>query len=233
MSAYKVDLKANNKKEFIALREKLDDIDNNLVIKFLKLYLGQCKYKHNFAFLQFRKFLPGAVLSELQENFKVRLENWMAVMKKIKGNMRKGMLDDLYDDKGHADPDEPTSATEEQIRAMSPEIIPLKEKKESTGVDIFIEVKMRMDMNKVDFIDTFEEIGMSNPLDKTSIEFTEEHCSKFEFSQDVYPNMGMMDLVAAAFSNDSVIKQPKVIFLPGRRILRKMIRAMVTLDTSD
>ena len=169
--------------------------------------------------------------SELLQNFKGRLEGWLTVMEKIKDLIEKGRIP--YDEKGVANPEEPATATAEQRRAMTPEVIPVKEKKETTGVNIFLEVKMRMDMNKEDFVNSFEDIGMANPFDKKSIQTTIDHCSVFDLSKEVYPHSGLMDYVAAAFSNDTTIKQPKVIFLPGKRLLRKMIRAMITLDTTN
>ena len=45
---------------------------HELITKLIKLYLERCKLKHSLAFMQFRTFLPGADVQEINENFEGR-----------------------------------------------------------------------------------------------------------------------------------------------------------------
>ena len=58
-------------------------MDNELAMKLLKLYLYQCKYKHSFVFLQFRKLLPSANKKELMGIFDHRKRTLMEIMRAI------------------------------------------------------------------------------------------------------------------------------------------------------
>ena len=58
-------------------------MDEELVNKLLKLYLSHCKFKHAFAFIQFRKLLPNAKVQDLVEMFSRRKKHLIMKMEKV------------------------------------------------------------------------------------------------------------------------------------------------------
>ena len=61
--------KLRKKGETVMADKVAYSMDEELVNKLLKLYLSHCKFKHAFAFIQFRKLLPGAKVQDLVEMF--------------------------------------------------------------------------------------------------------------------------------------------------------------------
>ena len=54
----------------------------------LELYLERCKYRHALAFCQFRKILPNAKLSDLQEMFDGRKSYMIRLLDVVKSLTR-------------------------------------------------------------------------------------------------------------------------------------------------
>ena len=67
-----------------ARAEKFATINWDLCHKILKLYIQRCKFKHSLAFMQFRKLLPGAKLSDIMEIFVDRKEHLLKIANHVK-----------------------------------------------------------------------------------------------------------------------------------------------------
>ena len=85
---YTLELRNTNliKKKALAIR--IEQIDEAIVVKLLKIYLHKCKFKHAFAFLQFRKILPNAKLMDLRELFNDRKEMLLKSQRTILKHVR-------------------------------------------------------------------------------------------------------------------------------------------------
>ena len=76
-------------------------------------------------------------------------------------------------------------------------------------------------------MDTFEEIGMADPFDtKSSLAKTLTYVKQFDFYSEVYPNQ-VMTAVLEACQKKANIHPPKTVFVPTKKLLRKMIRSVL------
>ena len=85
---YFIDLKVSRNKAHKALSKQIKSIDQTKAKKLLKLYLERCKYRHAFAFLQFRRLLPGAKLHDLLELFNARKATLLEELAEVRRRIR-------------------------------------------------------------------------------------------------------------------------------------------------
>lgn len=115
-------------------------IDPELVNKFLALYLERCKFRHAFAFLQFRKNLPNAKLNDLMEIFcnrkKVLLEQLDYIGRVIregalgkKGKIKGKYTEESDGDSQNEDDDEPIKLTKDEREAVKEEQLGIEKRK--------------------------------------------------------------------------------------------------------
>jgi len=98
---------------------------------------------------------------------------------------------------------------------------------------MLVEVKMRMEMDQENRIETFEEIMMADPIDsKKSLNETINTIRTYDFYSEVYPSTIMQPIIDD-FENRGSINPPKTVFLPSRSLWRKMIRALVKFGPQD
>ena len=67
-------LKSSKNPNHALLLKQIPMIDNDLVEKLLHLYMYRCKYKHAFAYIQYRKLLDNVDKNQLKAMFDYRLE---------------------------------------------------------------------------------------------------------------------------------------------------------------
>ena len=92
---------------------------------------------------------------------------------------------------------------------------------------MLVEVKMKMEMDSINKVETFEEIMMADPTEtKKSLNEAINTIRTYDFFTEVYPNYIMQPIIEA-FLNEGSITPPKTVFLPTRNLWRKMIRAIV------
>jgi hypothetical protein len=67
---YKFELESKtNKQDKLLLKNWDTNYNSEYAAKLLSLYLDRCKFRHALAFIQFRKILPDAKLSDLRDIF--------------------------------------------------------------------------------------------------------------------------------------------------------------------
>ena len=187
-----------------------------MVQRFLTVYTERCKYKHGMAFMQFRKMLPDAKLTDLMEVFKERKNLLLKIMKKIAKLVNRKLKQEPRETIEDNLPDDDLNAPEKG-----------NEKEKAKQIDGGTNLLIRMGLDRENTIDTFEELGMTNPFDtKKSFQDALSEVRTFDFYTEVYPNLGM-NHVMSIMSSDVTIEPPKCIFLPSRRLTRLMIRAMI------
>ena len=87
-------------------------------------------------------------------------------------------------------------------------------------------IKMKMELDRENKYDSFEEIGMTDPFKpKTSMLDTISYCRTFDFYTEVYPQ-AMIEAMMVAMLREDSIQPPKCIFLPTKELSRKMIKAL-------
>jgi hypothetical protein len=101
-----------------------------------------------------------------------------------------------------------------------------EEKKNKLFGNAMIELSMRMSMDMKNKVESLEEIGMTDPFrTRKSLKDTISIVRTFDFYTEVYPNQVMSDIIAAIKVSSS-IQPPKTMFVPGKKLTRKMIRAI-------
>ena len=82
------------------------------------------------------------------------------------------------------------------------------------------------EMETVKRIGSFRSLGMFDPTDsEATLEDALSYIQQIDYRKEVYLNL-KMEACAAAFGPNSV-KPPKSIFMPTRKFIRKMMRAMI------
>jgi hypothetical protein len=82
-------------------------------------------------------------------------------------------------------------------------------------------------------IDEFEDVGMLNPFETTqSFVKAHETLKYYNFNTEVYPDTVISELLEATKEHRN-IKPPKCIFVPSKKIVRIMIKAMAEFATRD
>ena len=73
----------SKKKDDMQLYKKIPSLDYKLGEKLLHLYIGRCKIRHALAFMEYRKFLPGANVDNLNCIFEDRKAFLIRLLKKV------------------------------------------------------------------------------------------------------------------------------------------------------
>ena len=77
-----------------------------------------------------------------------------------------------------------------------------------------LQMSYRMDLDRDNRIESFEEIGLADPYKtKESLRDAISICRTFDFYTEVYPDQVMTSIMAAVASGS--IKPPKCIFVPS------------------
>ena len=79
-----------------------------------------------------------------------------------------------------------------------------------------------MSMDKKNTVEDFASIGMLDPTEKVkqALEKVDKGIKKFVWNNDVYPK----EIMKACIKEN---RHPKCIFVPSRRMLRKMVKALL------
>jgi len=62
---------------------QFEQVDEELIKALLMRYLKRCKYKHAFAFVQFRRLLPNPDTKQLEEIFDNRKEHLLNELERL------------------------------------------------------------------------------------------------------------------------------------------------------
>jgi len=98
---------------------------------------------------------------------------------------------------------------------------------------LLLEILMGMEMDKINEVTTFEEIGMADPfITGKSIVRAMNQIKRYAFDSDIYPKV-ITEKMVKLFIQSGVLKPPKAMFKPSKNILRKMIRACAKFSVKD
>lgn len=94
MNFYSNELFLKKGKENMRLYTKLENLDDKLVAKLLRLYLERCAFFYSLAFYQYRKTLPECkkFREELEEIFKGRQAWLLKVLDAVENRWKKSQL---------------------------------------------------------------------------------------------------------------------------------------------
>ena len=89
-------------------------------------------------------------------------------------------------------------------------------------------------MDRMNTIDSFEEVGMCNPFrTKKSLEKAKNSINELEFDTEVYPKAIFEAITTAIVMKEEKINPPKCIFVPDTKMIRIMIKALLTYGKND
>ena len=122
------------------------------------------------------------------------------------GALKKGQYVNL-DEKGREieNNDKVESECEEPYSLGPPKECKHKKQKVKHCAEEMVELKMRMDMDRIHTIESFEEIGMTDPFrTKLSIKVAKKKVKKYSFEKEVYPNSITASIIEAAVNNGAI-----------------------------
>jgi len=105
--------------------------------------------------------------------------------------------------------------------------VPFVETKRPDDRDIeYYYDEITMFFDKHHKIESFEEIGMIDPFQKKSIEKANARIQKLGFDKKIYPP-AIMDVIYNAMFGVQYASPPKVVFVPDKKTLRAMVKAVL------
>jgi len=150
--------------------------------------------------------LPTADRDTQIEVFNANKTFQLSLLEKIHSMVKQGALKKgphvVLNEKGIEDDNNDKDESEcEEPYEMAP---PKKCKKKTKG-NHMAELKMSMDMDRVHVIETFEEIGMTDPFrTKNSIKVAKRRVAKLNFEKEVYPNSIATTIMEAALKDGGI-----------------------------
>ena len=81
---WKLRLMGSKSKDDAEFLKMLNDLNYPLLDLTLKMYVERCKYIHAMMFLQFRRLLPSAPITAINEMFEDRREYMLMILDKVK-----------------------------------------------------------------------------------------------------------------------------------------------------
>ena len=164
--------------------------------------------------------IPGSDFKTLFALFEERKESFLQILYKVRLFVKNGSLKaenplDEQDWEVDSQPEEPRVATEDQR-------IKLKIKK--AGVKFHMDTNSEMDHESR--VESFYEVGMVDPFrTKKSLEQTIKEYKKFDFNTETH-HKAALKIVYDSLKEGKPIQPPKTVFVPTKKILRQMIRAV-------
>jgi len=88
-------------------------------------------------------------------------------------------------------------------------------------------------MDREHTVNSFEEVGMCNPFKtKKSEKESRQIINTFDFYSEVYPKF-IFGAIMEALANNDKVKPPKCVFVPSKKLLRSIIKALIKYWKDD
>ena len=190
---------------------KYESIDTSLANTLLRHYISRCNLVHTLAFLQFRRLLPCADITELKETFEARKDYALRVLSKV-NDYKAGL---------------------QEFPQLELEREKLKDggKSELAGFDHLL---MRVQLDCVTRVQEYAEVCMFDPFnEEASIVHAQEFIENAEFNEDIYPAGVIEPLINKIAESTGSYRHPRCIFLPSEKVVRSMLKALITFGKKD
>ena len=96
--------------------------------------------------------------------------------------------------------------------------------------DVFKDLMLRMAMDRVNTVNSFEEIGLTDPIEtQDSLEKAKKIVSQLSYAKTVYPSKVIDPLYKDAedHPHSDIYAYPKCIFIPSKALMRQILTVMV------